>query len=304
MSFFGDLWEGAKEVIQPVVKYATPLLDAGASYFGVPPGTVTAAMNFLNPKEDYEYTSMTGIWDGISNGLSSMMGNAPSSALDFLTKQYTTQQANSQSEANTALAWQRSVDAYNSRYQNTMADMRKAGLNPILAASGGFNVGSAPQASTAQAFAAPPTEIPRATSSALETSSVMKQKAEVEAIQWNIKKTAQDINESVSRIDLNWAKAEQAKDESMRIWQDCKNKVKDIERMNAEIIMLSAKTNQSWQEAEKIDAEKDMMRKQIGVVTEQLKMLQATNKYYEGDFGKLLGLLNALTGAGNISIRR
>jgi hypothetical protein len=39
------------------------------------------------------------------------------------------------------LAYDRSMGAYKSRYQNTMADMRAAGLNPILAASGGFQVG-------------------------------------------------------------------------------------------------------------------------------------------------------------------
>lgn len=54
------------------------------------------------------------------------------------------------------LAFDRSKNLYASRYQITMKDMRKAGLNPILAASGGFNVGSgitAPVASAGQAQA-------------------------------------------------------------------------------------------------------------------------------------------------------
>lgn len=60
-----------------------------------------------------------------------------------------------QSKEATALAFDRSMEAYKSRYQNTTADMRAAGLNPILAATGGFSVGSAPQMASAQAFQAP-----------------------------------------------------------------------------------------------------------------------------------------------------
>lgn len=37
---------------------------------------------------------------------------------------------------------------YKQRYQLTTEDMRKAGLNPILAATGGFSVGNAPQVQT------------------------------------------------------------------------------------------------------------------------------------------------------------
>ena len=45
-------------------------------------------------------------------------------------------------------AFERSYGAYKTRYQDTMGDMQKAGLNPILAAgSGGFNVGNSPQMS-------------------------------------------------------------------------------------------------------------------------------------------------------------
>jgi len=51
-----------------------------------------------------------------------------------------------------ALAFQRSYDAYKRRYQDTTEDMRLAGLNPILAATSGFNVGSSPQMSAPQAF--------------------------------------------------------------------------------------------------------------------------------------------------------
>ena len=79
--------------------------------------------------------------------------------------------ANSNANANSAKAWERSTksqvlaqrmstNAYKKRYQWTTRDMRKAGLNPILAATGGYSVtgqpqSSAPSSAAAQTFQAP-----------------------------------------------------------------------------------------------------------------------------------------------------
>lgn len=60
------------------------------------------------------------------------------------------------SQASATTAWQRSFGAYKNRYDNTMKDMKNAGLNPILAASGGFNVGSGPSAPMASSTAPSP----------------------------------------------------------------------------------------------------------------------------------------------------
>ncbi len=63
------------------------------------------------------------------------------------------QDAMNENRYSSAVAWDREYGAYKRRYQDTMADMKKSGLNPILAASsGGFNVGSGP---SAKALSAP-----------------------------------------------------------------------------------------------------------------------------------------------------
>ena len=70
--------------------------------------------------------------------MSSMGGMMGSSAMGLANT--ATQGIINQQMAN--IAYRRSSRSYKSRYQDTMADMRHAGLNPILTATGGFNVGS------------------------------------------------------------------------------------------------------------------------------------------------------------------
>ena len=64
-------------------------------------------------------------------------------------------QANKNAKKAARRAYERSVKAYQSRFQWSMEDMRKAGLNPILAAQGGLGgPGAGVSAPTAQVFSA------------------------------------------------------------------------------------------------------------------------------------------------------
>lgn len=75
---------------------------------------------------------------------------------------------------------------YKQRYQDVTADMKSAGLNPILAASSGFNIGSGPQVTSAQAY--PASSTPQSfgsTAQALATAD--KYGAETEKVQQDAK---------------------------------------------------------------------------------------------------------------------
>lgn len=80
--------------------------------------------------------------------------NLVSSALDIGTDMFMSSRANDTARENSAMAYQMSRDAYKNRYQDTMSDMKSAGLNPILAASGGFNVGNSVTANVPDTFKA------------------------------------------------------------------------------------------------------------------------------------------------------
>lgn len=66
------------------------------------------------------------------------------------------QEANEQAQFASAAAYGRTREMYENRYKWTMKDMRRAGLNPMLAATGGFSVGSTPAIASAQTFKADP----------------------------------------------------------------------------------------------------------------------------------------------------
>ena len=77
--------------------------------------------------------------------------NKQAAAVSWQRSQQAAETAWNRSELSAVNAYNRSIDAYKKRYQWTVRDMRKAGLNPILAASGGFQIGSNIQAPAASA---------------------------------------------------------------------------------------------------------------------------------------------------------
>lgn len=103
-----------------------------------------------------------------------------------------TSDANQAARLNSAESFAREYGAYKTRYQDTVADMREAGLNPILAASGGFNVGSGASSTPAQTFQ---TQYPDVSTSAKNVAEAFESRSRVS-------KNAQEIKNLVKQARL------------------------------------------------------------------------------------------------------
>lgn len=99
------------------------------------------------------------------------------------------------SRAGSLEAFEREQSAYRTRYQTTMNDMRRAGLNPVLAAHGGFNVGTGVQGFNPQSFMAKTPDYTNLGASAKDVSTALteesKTKVNVEKVKETIAKTAE-----------------------------------------------------------------------------------------------------------------
>ncbi len=103
---------------------------------------------------------------GISSAIGGLLGNVLGSSAkslggigtDYLANKYIGQpnaeRAFAQEQASTAKQYERTKEMFQNRYKWTMEDMKRSGLNPILAVSSGFNVSGGPSVSKSSGFQA------------------------------------------------------------------------------------------------------------------------------------------------------
>lgn len=134
-------------------------------------------------------------------------------------------------DAASTASW-KNIHAYRNRYQWTTEDMRKAGLNPILAASGGFNVGSGPTIAPAQSFQANSQDI---SSAFANMASAKKSEAEAKESAERAKKAAADAKNAL-------AQAAKASKEIKKIQQETRNLITMHEKLIKEISLIQSNT--------------------------------------------------------------
>jgi organic radical activating enzyme len=154
--------------------------------------------------------------------------------------------ANHIARQNSDIAWAR----YKNRYKETTEDMKRAGLNPILASTGGFNVSGQP--STAQSFQSSPQQISFG-STAQSMSQADKNKAETELTQQKTELTKNEAIHELKKIQKTIAENRVLKQQEAEV----------IERTSL-LMEQNAKTNSEW----KLTNEK---RKEVVLLNQRLR---------------------------------
>lgn len=213
------------------------------------------------------------IFDSLKSSAVGLLGDL---AGNFLIGRPNADRASAQSLQNALAAFGMSRDAYRSRYRDTVADMKAAGLNPILAASSGFNVGTAPQMSSAQAFMAP-----NPSYSASQSAMQFAQAGQADA---QTKKTIQEVGLVVAKTDETFANIHKIRSEAnLADARERETNVR-VRQITKEILHTVSKIRLT-------DAETEKVSKQINVLNTDLAYLEKKAEAYKGPAGDIYAVI-------------
>lgn len=209
-----------------------------------------------------------------------------------------------QSQQASAWAYQKNKEMYQNRYKWTMDDMKEAGLNPVLAASGGFNVGSSPNVQAPQAFKAD-SPYGSSPSTAFDVSRIDKDIAETKNIRQKVELTFQQtkheiqkILETRSKTDINITEERKVAQEVFKVEQEFLKIGKEIEKVSAEIRNINKKTELQHSEMlvqdqliGQVKALKSKLILEAKKLTAQLPELEKRSAVYKGVIGSINGAI-------------
>jgi hypothetical protein len=186
--------------------------------------------------------------------------------------------------------------SFKNRYSWTMDDMARAGLNPILAASGGFNVSTGgPTASLPNVNMAPMPNVPSISASAKEYAQVEQVKTEVGRIKAETKRIIKDTQLKSKQIIQAVVNTSKMRAEKKLIEEKERETVKRIEMMHKEMQLLVSKTHLTETERVKVE-------RQIQQIEYQFNQLKDISDVYGGFAGKWLAFIRELMRAIGIPV--
>ena len=189
-----------------------------------------------------------GIKDAFTGGIGGTIMDFGSKLLGNTITRDNANAAYDQSKEASALAYQRQKELFKNRYQWTTQDMVKAGINPIMAASGGFNVGSGQSVSPATAFMANQSNL-SASSTAKDFSQAEKNKEETFLVKEKADKVHHEINKLLREMPKIDAETLKIKADMLRIFSQ--TSIFDVtaemaERVNKWIERLDEKADEVY----------------------------------------------------------
>lgn len=230
------------------------------------------------------------IGGSLLKGVVGGFGDLPSLAASSALSMFGADRASDQAKENAEEAFNRSQKAYGERYQTTISDMRKAGLNPILASSGGFSVGNAPTMAAAPAYQMhSPTIIP-----ASQSAKNVQETSESESRE---KLNFQKINESVAQVDKVFNETELIRTQHGKVWQETKNLVAELEKIYADTQLAQQRTIQSIAEVHLLREQRKETIAMTNQINANLSKLNQISEIYKGPLGPALATIHEVTNA-------
>lgn len=225
----------------------------------------------------------SSIIGGIGSGLSSLVGTG----IDFFGKKLEDKYIN---DPNSAEAYRRQKDFYQNRYQWMMEDMRKSGLNPILAAgSTGFSTGGTPQV---QMSAQPRAEGTQSglnlaqSAQSFAAMDKMEQEAKTEKVRQL--KVMAEVKTEIYRKYKERNEAGLIKEQERRIWFE-------IERLHSETI-------KNLKEGFRTEADKRLIENNIKKLKVELTRLRNVDRIYQNPISIALSIIRELANSLGLNV--
>lgn len=277
-------------------------------------------MYFLDKIAGFAGDVIGGITGGVSDIVGGFIGNEFQRDADFRAhaqQNYASaQQYERSKEAATAAfnrqrllakeAWNRENIAFHKRYRTTMNDLKKAGLNPILAAGGGINAHGIPRASTPSVGMASPgiagPAVGRASftnpaSSALDIKRMSTEDKRQDEIAQNIINKKEEAKETISRTFRNRAEAGKATAQERQAYANMFESEGRLSKIAYEISNLQSKTELNQEQRRLVKKQTDQALALIQKIQSEASRLKKMAKVYEGPIGSIMGYVNEISSA-------
>ena len=303
------LWSTIKNIGKSVVKGVS---NAGEAVIG---GAVDVATSWLGNEVITQPNAQTAFNNSKEASALQYQRSQDAATTSWNRSKEAAKTSHDWSVEDTQRAYELDIDAYKNRYRWTMADMKAAGLNPILAAGSGFTVTGQPQATPASAYMAQapmaqpvsaqsPQAYPgdtKGTQSILNLQKREESKKNITKIMEEALKARAHALEAITKIATHRQQKNLMTAQEQEVYKRIRVLEKEWFVRTAQFYKtvfegykIKAETDVSRETKQKVKAEAQRIIKQTALLKSQLDILSKTADVYKGPIGSTLAYIKQI----------